>query len=134
MVTKAILKCSLEGTGKLHRTPIFPCGIFTMKKGVNYPGDPNYDLFKLALKSTSKRLYPNYGNGDWSAQKNWVKYDRQKKQEVINSLSEEDYRKLYDIVEKNPDIAAFLMLTPSQGRLFVNRNELPGEIFATMGK
>jgi ribonucleoside-triphosphate reductase len=36
-------------------------------KGVNRkPGDPNYDLFKLALKSTSKRLYPNYCNVDWS--------------------------------------------------------------------
>jgi ribonucleoside-triphosphate reductase len=35
--------------------------------GVNRkPGDPNYDLFKLALKSTSKRLYPNYCNCDWS--------------------------------------------------------------------
>ena len=36
-------------------------------KGVNRkPGDPNYDLFKLALKSTSQRLYPNYANVDWS--------------------------------------------------------------------
>ena len=36
-------------------------------KGVNRkPGDPNYDLFKLALKSTSLRLYPNYANVDWS--------------------------------------------------------------------
>lgn len=35
--------------------------------GVNRkPGDPNYDLFKLALESTSKRLYPNYANVDWS--------------------------------------------------------------------
>ena len=36
-------------------------------KGVNRkPGDPNYDLFRLALKSTAKRLYPNYANVDWS--------------------------------------------------------------------
>ena len=36
-------------------------------KGVNRkPEDPNYDLFKLALKSTSLRLYPNYANVDWS--------------------------------------------------------------------
>lgn len=36
-------------------------------KGVNQrEGDPNYDLFKLALKSTAKRLYPNYANVDWS--------------------------------------------------------------------
>ena len=38
-----------------------------MKTGVNRkPGDPNYDLFRLALKSTAKRLYPNYANCDWS--------------------------------------------------------------------
>ena len=67
MVIKALLDGSIEGVGKLHRTPIFPCGIFQCMKGVNRkPGDPNYDLFKLALKSTAHRLYPNYANVDWS--------------------------------------------------------------------
>lgn len=74
MVTKAILECSIEGMGKLHRTSIFPCQIFQCMKGVNRaPGDPNYDLFKLALKSTSLRLYPNYANVDWSGN---AGYDR----------------------------------------------------------
>lgn len=67
MITKAILDGSLAGYGKYHRTPIFPCGIFQCMKGVNRKlGDPNYDLFKLALKSTAQRLYPNYANVDWS--------------------------------------------------------------------
>jgi len=67
MVIKALLEGSIKGVGKFHRTPIFPCGIFQLGKGINkYPGDPNYDLFKLALKSTSQRLYPNYANIDWS--------------------------------------------------------------------
>ncbi len=67
MVTKALLEVSIKGVGKLHKTSIFPCGIFQCMKGVNRkPGDPNYDLFKLALKSTSLRLYPNYANVDWS--------------------------------------------------------------------
>lgn len=67
MVTKALLNVSIEGIGKLHKTPIFPCGIFQCMNGVNRKeGDPNYDLFKLALKSTSRRLYPNYANVDWS--------------------------------------------------------------------
>ena len=67
MVTKALLDASIKGVGKLHKTSIFPCGIFQCMKGVNRaPGDPNYDLFKLALKSTSLRLYPNYANVDWS--------------------------------------------------------------------
>ena len=67
MVIKALLNGSLKGVGKNHRTPIFPCGIFQMKKGVNRkPGEPNYDLYQLALKSTAQRLYPNYANCDWS--------------------------------------------------------------------
>lgn len=67
MVTKALLEGSIEGVGKFHKTPIFPCSIFQMMEGVNKTeGDPNYDLFKLALKSTSQRLYPNYANCDWT--------------------------------------------------------------------
>lgn len=67
MVTKALLDVSIKGIGKLHRTSIFPCGIFQCMRGVNRKeGDPNYDLFQLALRSTSQRLYPNYANVDWS--------------------------------------------------------------------
>lgn len=67
MVTEEILNVSIEGLGRLHKTSIFPCGIFQCMKGVNRkPGDPNYDLFQLALKSTAQRLYPNYANVDWS--------------------------------------------------------------------
>lgn len=67
LVTKALLDVSINGIGKLHRTSIFPCGIFQCMNGVNrHPGEPNYDLFRLALKSTSLRLYPNYANVDWS--------------------------------------------------------------------
>ena len=74
MVIKALLEGSIKGVGKYHRTPLFPCGIFQCMKGVNRKeGDPNYDLFKLALKSTSQRLYPNYANVDWSGN---AGYDR----------------------------------------------------------
>ena len=74
MITKALLDISIKGIGKLHKTSIFPCGIFQCMKGVNRePGDPNYDLFKLALRSTAQRLYPNYANVDWSGN---AGYDR----------------------------------------------------------
>ena len=67
MVIKALLEGSIKGVGKFHKTSIFPCGIFQCMKGVNRaPGDPNYDMFQLALKSTAQRLYPNYANVDWS--------------------------------------------------------------------
>ena len=74
MVTRCLLEGSLKGIGSLHKTSIFPCGIFQCMKGVNRePGSPNYDLFRLALESTAKRLYPNYANVDWSGN---AGYDR----------------------------------------------------------
>ncbi len=76
MVVKALLEGSIDGVGKLHRTAIFPCGIFQYMKGVNdKPGTPNYDMYQLALKSTAKRLYPNYANVDWSNNAGYDKND-----------------------------------------------------------
>lgn len=76
MVIKALLEGSINGVGKFHKTPIFPCGIFQLMKDVNRKeGDTNYDLFKLALKSTSQRLYPNYANCDWSGNTGYDKND-----------------------------------------------------------
>ena len=74
MVIKALLEVSIEGLGKLHKTSIFPCGIFQMMDGVNRKeGEPNYDLYQLALRSTAQRLYPNYANVDWTGN---IGYDR----------------------------------------------------------
>lgn len=74
LITRLLLEVLIDGNGKLHRTPIFPCGIFQYMKGVNdNPDTPNYDLFRLALKATSLRLYPNYANVDWSGN---AGYDR----------------------------------------------------------
>ena len=76
MVIKALLEGSIKGVGKVHRTPVFPCGIFQCMKGINRKeGEPNYDLFKLALKSTAQRLYPNYANVDWSGNEGYDKND-----------------------------------------------------------
>jgi ribonucleoside-triphosphate reductase len=67
LVTKAILENTIKGGGKLHSTYIFPCQIFKVKSGINKePNTPNYDLYRLALKCTTLRLYPNYANVDWS--------------------------------------------------------------------
>jgi ribonucleoside-triphosphate reductase len=67
LVTKAILENTIKGGGKLHSTYIFPCQIFKLKSGINKePNTPNYDLYRLALKCTTLRLYPNYANVDWS--------------------------------------------------------------------
>ena len=84
MVTRALLEGSIEGVGKVRKTPIFPCGIFQCMKGVNRaPGDPNYDLFKLALRSTAQRLYPNYVNVDWSVNEG---YDRNDPKTYVSTM------------------------------------------------
>ena len=74
VVIKSLIQGSIKGVGKFYKTPIFPCGIFQYMKGVNdKPGTPNYDLYRMALQSTAKRLYPNYANVDWSGN---AGYDR----------------------------------------------------------
>ena len=84
MVTKALLEGSIEGVGKVRKTAIFPCGIFQCMKGVNRkPGEPNYDLFQLALKSTAQRLYPNYVNVDWSIN---AGYDRNDPRTYVSTM------------------------------------------------
>ena len=60
MVIKNMLLATEQGLGN-GETPIFPVQIFRVKEGVNYnPEDPNYDLFKLAMHCSAKRLFPNF--------------------------------------------------------------------------
>ena len=64
MVMKNVLLATESGMGH-GETPIFPIQIFRVKEGVNYnPGDPNYDLFQLAIKVSAKRLFPNFSFQD----------------------------------------------------------------------
>lgn len=60
MVIRNLLQATDNGLGD-GETPIFPVQIFKVKEGINYnPGDPNYDLFKMAIKTSAKRLFPNF--------------------------------------------------------------------------
>ncbi len=60
MVIRNLLLATDAGLGN-GETPIFPVQIFKVKEGLNYnPGDPNYDLFQLAIKTSAKRLFPNF--------------------------------------------------------------------------
>ena len=57
---KNLLLATEAGLGH-GETPIFPVSIFKVKEGVNYaPGDPNYDLFRLACRVSARRLFPNF--------------------------------------------------------------------------
>ncbi|MBD5647231.1 MAG: anaerobic ribonucleoside triphosphate reductase [Desulfovibrio sp.] len=60
MVMKNLLLATQAGLGN-GETSIFPVQIFKVKEGVNYdPGDPNHDLFQLAMETSAKRLFPNF--------------------------------------------------------------------------
>lgn len=64
MVMKNLLLATQAGLGD-GETPIFPIQIFRVKAGVNFnPGDPNYDLFKLACEVSAERLFPNFAFQD----------------------------------------------------------------------
>lgn len=60
LVIEQLLLATEAGLGN-GETPIFPIQIFRVKEGVNYnPEDPSYDLFRLAMRVSSKRLFPNF--------------------------------------------------------------------------
>ena len=64
MVMRNVLLATEAGLGN-GETPIFPIQIFRVKEGINYnPGEPNYDLFKLACRVSAKRLFPNFSFQD----------------------------------------------------------------------
>jgi len=60
MVMRNVLLATESGLGN-GETPIFPIQIFRVKEGCNFnPGDPNYDLYRLAIRTSAKRLFPNF--------------------------------------------------------------------------
>lgn len=108
LVIRSILESSIKGVGN-GATSIFPCQIFQLMDGVNTsPKDKNYDLFELAVECTSKRLYPNYCNCDWSNDQDLM--DKSFKENFINNLSDEKRNKLIKKIEENPELGNILGL------------------------
>lgn len=94
MVSEALLDITQTGLGKFGRTSIFPCSIFQCMKGVNQEkGEPNYDLFRKALRCTAQRLYPNYANCDWSGNAGYDKNDPRTYFSTMGALA--GYEQLY---------------------------------------
>lgn len=112
LVIRSILESSIKGVGN-GATSIFPCQIFQLMEGVNTsPKDKNYDLFELAIECTSKRLYPNYVNCDWSKDQDLM--NKNFKEKFINNLSEEKRNKLIKKIEENPILGDALGLEISE--------------------
>lgn len=79
--------------------------------GVNKEkGTPNYDLFRLALKSTSLRLYPNYMCCNWSIDLKGNELDKKVKQEYLDSLTTEEMARLVKWCENNYELSQELGL------------------------
>ena len=73
LVTECLLLATEAGLGN-GETSIFPIHIFKVKEGVNFnPGDPNYDLFHLAIRVSAKRLFPNFSFLDAPFNKQYYK-------------------------------------------------------------
>lgn len=134
MIVDNILDVSKEGLGKLHRTSIFPCGIFQCRASLNMdPGSPLYSEFRKALESTSKRLYPNYVNLDWSVQQAGIRKDRMFKRSVLDSLTEDETERLKSIILDDPVQGDRLGLHIENDEVRVVQQEYPAELNSTMG-
>lgn len=136
-VTEWCLKASIDGIGKNHSTSIFPISIFVNKKEINdrmYTA--NYDLKKLAIKSLTKRIYPNFANGDWISNKadlHPIKFIN-KEYEAADSNDEVTIRIDFDymdklkkkIVEEQTTLGAFIkkVIAHKNAEVITNHKEV----------
>lgn len=115
-IIKALIEGTMNGTGKNHDTAIFPCVIFQYSKNIHGTKDnpgPNYDLFRLACKSTANRIYPNYCNVDWTTNLIGNKFDRQQKIEALQIMKEkyeDNYIALAKWLYNHPDYEEYMSL------------------------
>jgi len=140
IMNEALCSAYIKGTGKFGLTPIFPCGIFQYK--LNKDGKViNEKLFKDFVRATSTRLYPNYGNCQWSIHLKGIEYDRTLKRKVLEDLKNnnlEKYQKLLTWIEKYPIEAKKVNLGLNKDHsikeIVVIEDVQPTEEFSTMGK
>jgi ribonucleoside-triphosphate reductase len=136
LVTTQLLKAWEEGIGELGLSPIFPCGIFQYKKGINdKPGTPNYDLKQKAISVLPKRDYPNFANCDWSVQRKAFEKSQAVKEKVLLSLDEKD---LYELTGLGSAVTKQLgfIVDFDEGdtyKITMNDTEQPYEMMSTMG-
>ena len=134
LMIDCLLDASIDGTGPLHKTPIFPCAIWQYLEGVNdKPGTPNYQLFRKAIKSTTMRIYPNYCKVKWSNNMAGVKIDRQIKQTVLDKLTDEQKQIVIKWVKDNEDKAKLLSLKVINNKLELEQELNYMEYNSTMG-
>lgn len=132
LIIEALLNGSIKGVGATHRTAIFPCGIFQYSKKINgLPGTPNYDMYQLALKSTAKRLYPNYVNVDWSNDTDWS--DVVFKDDFLSKMSKDDQSTLVKRLQENEELMEIFGLELDKHGSVKAKDIIPAAMPSTMG-
>lgn len=136
LFTSAILHNTIRGVGK-GMTSIFPCQIFQLKDGINTKeGEPNYDLFKLSIRCSAKRMYPNYVNCDWSVQKAAFEKSQALKKRVLDNIvncePEEFAMKVANLPYNIQDKLGF-HFDEETSTFTMNTYEQPFEVSSTMG-
>lgn len=115
-VTRNLLLAVEAGLG-YGETAIFPITVFKLKKGVNkYPGDPNYNLKKLALRVTAKRLFPNFINLDAPFNLKYYKEGRPETEVTAMGCRTRTIANVYDPTKE---------VVTSRGNLFFTTINLP---------
>ena len=137
LITNALLDAWENGIGENHLTPIFPCGVFQIKKGVNdVPGTPNYDLKLKAIKLTPKRIYPNFSNGDWSVQVKAFEKSQDIKKKTLEKIQRENpefFRRIAELPWEIQETLGFHIVNDDGSPIKaddVNSNKKKGEIMA----
>ena len=92
MVMRNVMLATEAGLGN-GETPIFPIQIFRVKEGVSFnPGDPNYDLFRLAIRTSAKRLFPNFSFVDAPFNKQYYKARPSRDRDRLHGLPHPRHR------------------------------------------
>lgn len=132
LAIEGILNAWEEGIGELHLTPIFPCGIFQLKDGINTKeGEPNYKYFRRALEILPKRDYPNFANADWEVDMAGFNKSQDVKRETLQSLDKETLCKIKSLPENVQRTLGFWI--NNELKLEMNKDPQPFEMMSTMG-
>lgn len=135
MLDEALLEAWEEGIGEFGLTPIFPCGIFQLKDGINIKkGEPNYYLFRKALEVLPKRDYPNFANADWTVDIAGFKKSQYIKHNVLVRLDKETLEKVAALPKDIQTKLGFKVVVDGDTfEIIMNKDPQPFEMMSTMG-
>lgn len=138
MLTECLLDAWEDGIGEFGLTPIFPCGIFQLRDGINTKkGEPNYYLFRRALEVLPKRDYPNFANTDWEVDMSGFEKSQHIKYETLMNIRESDkdlFKEIINLPAKDLlDLGFRVVVDTDTPEIVMNQEPRPFEMMSTMG-